>query len=137
MSQKRPNFVFAVGLESFRTISLLGAQLGFWDPKRASMPKCYLLSDLSKQSGMGAKPGPLAFRKPAHALRARKLAKVRFKIRGALKGTNLSGHFRRSSMIFADKQSIWEPQIFAKNRRKPQEPAENCRLAFVPLGLSP
>ena len=29
------------------------------------------------------------------------------------------------------------PQIFAGNRRKPQEPTENRRLALVPLGLSP
>ena len=42
-------------------------------------------------------------------------------------------------------QSIWggsagsrrKPQIFAGNQRKPQEPAENRRLVFVPLGLSP
>ena len=75
---------------------------------------------------------------------------------GALKGTNLRGQTeqkRRFSQIFADfcrfspsprKQSIWETQIFAENRRclagnrrKPQEPAENRRLAFVPLGSSP
>ena len=30
-----------------------------------------------------------------------------------------------------------KPLIFAGNRRKAQEPAENRRLAFVPLGSSP
>ena len=30
-----------------------------------------------------------------------------------------------------------KPQIFAGNRRFSQEPAENRRLTFVPLGLSP
>ena len=75
---------------------------------------------------------------------------------GALKGTNLRGQTEPKMQIFADtrrfspfprKQSIWETLIFARNRRfsqepaenhrKPQKNAENRRLAFVPLGLSP
>ena len=65
-----------------------------------------------------------------------------FFVQGAHKGTNLRGF----TQIFADfcrfspfpgKQSIWEAQIFAENCRFSQEPAENRRLAFVPLGSSP
>ena len=48
--------------------------------------------------------------------------------------------FCRSSP-FPGKQSIWgtqifrrKPQIFAGTHRKPQEPAENRRSGFVPLG---
>ena len=59
---------------------------------------------------------------------------------GALKGTNLRGQdadFRRFSLIFAGSRLFPEnktfenrkfrrkPQMFAGNRRKPQEPAEN------------
>ena len=70
---------------------------------------------------------------------------------GALKGMNLRGQTeprRRFSQIFADvcrfsplileKKHLGnadfrrKPLIFAGNRRKPQEPAENRRLAFVP-----
>ena len=74
-------------------------------------------------------------------------------LQGALKGTNLRGQTEpklRFSQIFADfcrfspfprKQSIWETQIFAENRRFSQETAENrrspqigvCPLRFVPL----
>ena len=71
---------------------------------------------------------------------------------GAQKGTNLRGQTepkRRFSQIFADVADSRfslenkafdfrrKPQIFAGNRRKPQKPAENRRLAFVPLGSSP
>ena len=75
---------------------------------------------------------------------------------GALKGTNLRGQTepkRRFSLIFADfcrflsfprKQSIWETQIFAENRRFSQKTAENrrnpqigvCPLRFVPLSAA-
>ena len=73
-------------------------------------------------------------------------------LQGALKGTNLRGQTepkRRFSLIFADSRLFLEtkhlgnadfrrnPLIFAENRRKSQEPAENRRLAFVPLGSSP
>ena len=71
---------------------------------------------------------------------------------GALKGTNLRGQTepkRRFSQIFADSRLFLENKafgkrrfsqktlIFAGNRRKPKEPAENRRLACVPLGSSP
>ena len=61
----------------------------------------------------------------------------------ALNGDKPKGkteHFRWFLQIFwpfPRKQSTWETQIFAENRRTPQEPAENRRLAFVPLGSSP
>ena len=73
------------------------------------------------------------------------------------KGTNLRGQTepkrrfsqtdsRRFSLILAfswktkhlgNADFRRKPQIFAGNSRKPQEPAENRRLAFVPLGSSP
>ena len=74
---------------------------------------------------------------------------------GALKGTNLRTN-RAQTQIFEDSRRFslifafsWKtthlgnadfrrkPQISAGNRRKLQEPAENRRLAFVPLGSSP
>ena len=79
-----------------------------------------------------------------------------YDIQGALKVTNLRGQTerkRRFSLIFTDscrfspcpsKQNhlgsadfCRKPLIFAGSRRKPQEPAGNRRLAFVPLGSSP
>ena len=63
--------------------------------------------------------------------------------------TNLRGqteHFRRFSLIFADSRLFLESKAFGKHRfsqktadfrRKPQEPAENRRLAFVPLRFVP
>ena len=66
----------------------------------------------------------------------------------ALKGTSLRGHpdpKRRFSLIVADScvfleifKTLWKcrfcgkPQILAGSSRKPQEPTENRRLAFVP-----
>ena len=60
---------------------------------------------------------------------------------GALKGTNLRGQTepkRRFSLILADSRLFLENKAFGNaDRRKPQETAENRRLAFVPLGSSP
>ena len=75
---------------------------------------------------------------------------LEFTALGALKGTNLRGQTqpkRRFSQIFADfcrfspspgKQSIWETQIFAENRRFSQETAQIgvCPLRFVPLSAA-
>ena len=49
-----------------------------------------------------------------------------------------NAEFRRKLQIFAgNRRKPQEQQIFAGKRRKPQEHAENRRLAFVPLGSSP
>ena len=65
---------------------------------------------------------------------------------GALKGTNLRGQTEpkcRFSQIFADSRIFLENNAFGKRRfskifadfcRRPQKPAENRGLAFVPLG---
>ena len=75
---------------------------------------------------------------------------------GRAQGDEPKGTNRAQTQIFADSRLFlqilafsWKtkqlrnadfrrkPQIFAGSRRKLQEPAENRRLAFVPLGSSP
>ena len=93
---------------------------------------------------------------PATHRQGKNMDKYMDKIQGALKGTNLRGQTepkRKFLLISADFGRFSsspriktkhlgnadfhrKPQIFAGKRRFSREPAENRRLAFVPLGLS-